>query len=94
MKPESRSLAKAISNMLQEFPQYEVVVSGHTDNIPISNSQYKDNWDLSADRALNFLKILLLNDALDPAKFTLAGMVSITRLPVTRPMLAGLRIAV
>ncbi|MGC5777057.1 flagellar motor protein MotB [Paenibacillus pabuli] len=73
VKPESRSLAKAISSMLQEFPEYEVVVSGHTDNVPISNSQYKDNWDLSADRALNFLKILLLNDSLDPAKFTPSG---------------------
>ncbi|WP_408893414.1 flagellar motor protein MotB [Paenibacillus taichungensis] len=73
VKPESRSLAKAISSMLQEFPEYEVVVSGHTDNVPISNSQYKDNWDLSADRALNFLKILLLNEVLDPSKFTPSG---------------------
>ncbi|PQP84013.1 flagellar motor protein MotB [Paenibacillus sp. PCH8] len=73
VKPESRSLAKAISSMLQEFPEYEVVVSGHTDNIPISNNQYKDNWDLSADRALNFLKILLLNTKLDPSKFTPSG---------------------
>ncbi|MDQ0174040.1 flagellar motor protein MotB [Paenibacillus tundrae] len=73
VKPESRSLAKAISSMLQEFPEYEVVVSGHTDNVPISNNQYKDNWDLSADRALNFLKILLLNTALDPSKFTPSG---------------------
>ncbi|CAM4517553.1 flagellar motor protein MotB [Paenibacillus xylanexedens] len=73
VKPESRSLAKAISSMLQEFPEYEVVVSGHTDNIPISNNQYKDNWDLSADRALNFLKILLLNSRLDPSKFTPSG---------------------
>ncbi|WP_434748570.1 flagellar motor protein MotB [Paenibacillus amylolyticus] len=73
VKPESRSLAKAISNMLQEFPEYEIVVSGHTDNVPISNNQYKDNWDLSADRALNFLKILLLNTQLDPSKFTPSG---------------------
>ncbi|WP_145053394.1 MULTISPECIES: flagellar motor protein MotB [Paenibacillus] len=73
VKPESRSLAKAISSMLQEFPEYEVVVSGHTDNVPISNNQYKDNWDLSADRALNFLKILLLNTALDPSMFTPSG---------------------
>ena len=73
VKPESRSLAKAISSMLQEFPEYEVVVSGHTDNVPISNSQYKDNWDLSSDRALNFLKILLLNSQLDPSKFTPSG---------------------
>jgi len=73
VKPESRALAKAIASMLVEFPEYEVVVSGHTDNVPISNSQYKDNWDLSADRALNFLKILLLNASLDPSKFTPSG---------------------
>lgn len=73
VKPESRSLAKAIASMLQEFPEYEIVVAGHTDNVPISNNQYKDNWDLSTDRALNFLKILLLNTQLDPSKFTPSG---------------------
>ncbi|OZB89999.1 flagellar motor protein MotB [Paenibacillus sp. XY044] len=70
VKPESRQLALAISNMLQQFPTYDVVVSGHTDNMPISNSEYASNWDLSSNRALNFLKILLTNKQLDPAKFT------------------------
>lgn len=70
VKPESRQLALAISNMLQQFPNYNVIVSGHTDNMPISNSEYASNWDLSSDRALHFMKILLNNPKLNPAMFT------------------------
>jgi len=73
VKPESRILAKSISNILQQFPNYDIIVSGHTDNIPISNSQYESNWNLSSDRALNFMKILLLNNKLDPRKFSAIG---------------------
>lgn len=73
VKPESKQLAKAISLMLEGFPDYEIVVSGHTDNIPISNQQFDSNWDLSSGRALNFMKILLLNNKLDPRKFVSTG---------------------
>ncbi|WP_405105934.1 flagellar motor protein MotB [Paenibacillus sp. FSL K6-1217] len=73
VKDESRQLAKSISNMLQQFPDYEVLVQGHTDNVPISNSTYSSNWDLSVDRALEFMKILLLNPNLDPMKFSPTG---------------------
>ena len=38
VKPEARKLAKAISQMLHKFPDYEIIVSGHTDDVPISNS--------------------------------------------------------
>lgn len=73
VKDESRQLAKSISTMLQQFPDYEVLVQGHTDNIPISNSTYSSNWDLSVARALQFMKILLLNPNLDPVKFSPIG---------------------
>ncbi|AIQ44560.1 flagellar motor protein MotB [Paenibacillus sp. FSL R7-0273] len=73
VKDESRQLAKSISSMLQQFPDYNVLVQGHTDNIPISNSSYSSNWDLSVDRALHFMKILLLNPSLDPVKFSPIG---------------------
>ncbi|MFE4714616.1 MULTISPECIES: flagellar motor protein MotB [Paenibacillus] len=73
VKDESRQLAKSISTMLQQFPDYDVVVQGHTDNIPISNTSYSSNWDLSVDRALHFMKILLLNPNLDPKKFSPIG---------------------
>ncbi|MCM3703570.1 flagellar motor protein MotB [Paenibacillus macerans] len=73
VKPESSQLAKAISTMLQEFPDYEVIVSGHTDNVPISTYEFPSNWDLSAKRALNFMKILLQNTNLDRKKFSAIG---------------------
>ncbi|KAI7265340.1 hypothetical protein KC345_g8523 [Hortaea werneckii] len=73
VKDESRQLAKSISTMLQQFPDYDVLVQGHTDNIPISNSSYSSNWDLSVARALQFMKILLLNPNLDPVKFSPIG---------------------
>ncbi|MGW8959716.1 flagellar motor protein MotB [Paenibacillus sp. NPDC055715] len=73
VKPEARKLAKSISSMLQQFPGYDVIISGHTDNVPISNSQYPSNFDLSAKRSLNFLRILLLNPQLDPTKFVSIG---------------------
>ncbi|MDT3429021.1 chemotaxis protein MotB [Paenibacillus forsythiae] len=73
VKPESQQLARSISQMLQQFPDYEVVVQGYTDNIPISNSEYSSNWDLSANRALQFMKILLINPYLNPEKFSVIG---------------------
>ncbi|MNN35352.1 Outer membrane porin F precursor [compost metagenome] len=73
VKPEARQLAKAISTMLQKFPDYEIIVSGHTDNVPISTYEFPSNWDLSSVRALNFMKILLINTNLDPKKFSAIG---------------------
>lgn len=73
VKPEAKVLAKNISRMLEQFPDYDVMITGHTDNMPISNELYTDNWDLSSNRALNFLKIILQNPNLDPSKFTPSG---------------------
>jgi chemotaxis protein MotB len=73
VRPEARRIAEAISAMLVEFPDYEIVVSGHTDDRPINTAQFPDNWALSAHRALNFMRILLNNSGLDPARFSSVG---------------------
>ncbi|WP_120464175.1 flagellar motor protein MotB [Paenibacillus aceti] len=73
VRQDARKLAEAISAMLEEFPDYEVIVSGHTDNVPISNKEFPSNWDLSSARALNFMKILMQNTHLDPKKFSAIG---------------------
>lgn len=73
VKPEARKLAKEMSNMLQQVPDYDVIVSGHTDDVPMNSSKYPSNWDLSSDRALQFMKILLLNQSLDPKRFMPIG---------------------
>lgn len=73
IREEARGLALAIADMLVNFPQYEVIVSGHTDNVPIRNARFRDNWDLSSARALNFMKILLSDDRVDPARLSSVG---------------------
>ncbi|AJY74977.1 flagellar motor protein MotB [Paenibacillus beijingensis] len=73
VKPNSRSLAVSIANMLQQYPGYEIIVSGHTDNEPISTPEFKSNWDLSSTRAIRFMDIMLANKKLDPKLFSAVG---------------------
>ncbi|MFB9277548.1 flagellar motor protein MotB [Cohnella cellulosilytica] len=73
VKTESQKLAVAIGNMLQQYPDYEILVTGHTDNQPINTYEFPSNWELSSKRAINFMKILLQNEAFDPKRFSAIG---------------------
>lgn len=73
VKPESKELAHAIATMLQNYTDYDIVVSGHTDNQPISNAEFQSNWDLSSSRAIRFMDILLQNTKLKPERFSAIG---------------------
>lgn len=73
VKPESRKLAVAISNMLTKYSDYEVIVSGHTDNVPINNTEFESNWELSSMRAIRFMNIVLDNKQLNPKNFSNIG---------------------
>jgi len=51
----------------------ELRVEGHSDNQPINNSQFRNNWELSTARAMTVL-LLMVNDAgYDPTKISVAG---------------------
>ncbi|SEO79741.1 flagellar motor protein MotB [Paenibacillus sp. OV219] len=73
VKPESRKLAVTIGTMLQKYNDYEVVVSGHTDNVPMNSNEFNSNWDLSSIRAIRFTDILLENKKLNPHRFSNIG---------------------
>lgn len=73
VKPEAKELAYAISKMLQQYPSYEIIVSGHTDDTPINNASFKSNWDLSSMRAVRFMDIMLENKELKPDRFSAIG---------------------
>jgi len=52
----------------------EIRIEGHTDNVPLSSSsKYKDNWELSAARAQNIMKILQGSTGLSEKAFAVAG---------------------
>ncbi|MCF6139377.1 flagellar motor protein MotB [Pseudalkalibacillus berkeleyi] len=73
VKKESITLAKEISQLLVTDPPRRIVIAGHTDNIPIKNHDFRSNWELSAQRSINFMELLLQNEKLDPTKFSQSG---------------------
>ncbi|MDA7026220.1 flagellar motor protein MotB [Bacillus sp. CLL-7-23] len=66
-------LAKEVSDLLVLKPARNIVISGHTDNIPIRNSEFKSNWHLSVMRAVNFMGLLIENPKLDAKTFSAKG---------------------
>ncbi len=50
-----------------------VTVSGHTDNVPISNGRFRSNWELSTSRAVSVAHELLRAAPLDQERFVVAG---------------------
>lgn len=73
VKPEAEALAKSMAEMLKQYPQYEVKIAGHTDDVPINTVEFPSNWELSAKRALNFMKILLEIDHEVPGRYSAVG---------------------
>ena len=73
VNPEYINLAEDISDLLVFDPPRNVVITGHTDNIPISGSKYSSNWELSVMRSVNFLKILVDKNTIDPLYFSAKG---------------------
>ena len=73
VKPEYRQIAEDIAELLVFDPPRNVVITGHTDNIPISSSEFSSNWELSVMRSVNFLKILVENNTIDPLYFSAKG---------------------
>jgi chemotaxis protein MotB len=51
----------------------EITISGHTDNVPISNERFRSNWDLSTSRAVSVAHQLLKVSAITPDNITVTG---------------------
>jgi len=65
---------KELSNVLAQNTDINIMVEGHTDDVPMHGSgEVKDNWDLSAMRATAVTKILTQNDQIDPKRIIAAG---------------------
>ncbi|OEH93534.1 flagellar motor protein MotB [Bacillus solimangrovi] len=70
---ETDRLAHELGSALATKTPHDVIISGHTDNLPINNAEFDSNWHLSVIRAVNFMKILLENDQLNPEYFSAKG---------------------
>lgn len=67
------NIANEIADLLVMEPPRNIIISGHTDNVPIRTARYESNWELSVMRAVEFMKIILKNEQLDPRWFSAKG---------------------
>jgi len=71
--PEQRERAQVIAHLLADnftvAEPFEIVVAGHTDNVPMYSREFPSNWHLSAGRALNFVHLLIEDSGLEPWHF-------------------------
>ncbi|MCB2297157.1 flagellar motor protein MotB [Clostridium tagluense] len=65
----SKPVLNSINGLISTLPN-DIVIEGHTDNLPISNFEYKNNWQLSSARALNVLEYFVtVKKQTQPARF-------------------------
>ena len=62
-----------IAKIITDYKDYEVLVEGNTDNVPISRPNIRNNWDLSALRASSVVQALQNQYGVDPKRLSAAG---------------------
>ncbi len=65
-------LAK-VAKILDAKPDFEVLIEGHTDNVPYRKGELLDNWDLSVKRSTAIVRVLQEDFNIAPARMTAAG---------------------
>ncbi len=72
VKPQFKPVLAKITALLDNAFG-EITISGHTDNVPISNDEYSSNWDLSTNRAVRVAHELLGKARINEKRITVTG---------------------
>lgn len=73
LAPEAVAILERVAGLLQEEDGYDVVISGHTDDVPIHNGFFRSNWHLSAARAVAVAEYFL-GLGVAPQRITTQGL--------------------
>ena len=62
-----------IAKIIKDYKDYDVLIEGNTDNVPIKRENIRNNWDLSTLRASSVVQALQNNYGVDPKRLTAGG---------------------
>ncbi|ALO49434.1 OmpA/MotB family protein [Hoylesella enoeca] len=62
-----------IAKIITDYKDYDVLIEGNTDNVPISRTNIRNNWDLSCLRASSVVQYLQNHYGVDPKRMTAGG---------------------
>lgn len=73
VQPAAQEVLGKIAKVVNDQKNLDILVEGHTDNVPIRTEGILDNWDLSAKRATAVVRILQDKYGVNPARMTAGG---------------------
>ncbi len=73
ISPRATEVLSKVAKVVNDKPDMEVLVEGHTDDVPIKRDCIKDNWDLSVMRSTAITRVLTEKMGVDPARITAGG---------------------
>ncbi len=69
----AKNVLSKVAKVVNNKPDFEFMVEGHTDDVPYRKGVLLDNWDLSAKRATAIVRVLQNDYGVDPKRMTAAG---------------------
>ncbi|RZS95453.1 OmpA family protein [Cecembia calidifontis] len=73
VEQKGRQALRVLGDVLRKNEEIDVLVEGHTDNVPIRTARFRDNWDLSVARATSIVRILTDEQNISPTRVTASG---------------------
>jgi chemotaxis protein MotB len=67
------TILSKVAKIINDYANYDVLIEGNTDNVPISQVNIRNNWDLSCLRASSVVQALQTNFGVDPKRLTAGG---------------------
>ena len=72
IRPASKEAIDRLAAILRAHPE-SLRIEGHTDNVPIHNSRFDSNWELSTARSADLVKLFITHYQFEPSRLSAAG---------------------
>jgi chemotaxis protein MotB len=73
IKAEGQEVLRKVAGVLKQFPDRQIQVIGHTDNVPIRTARFPSNWELSTARAMAAVRFLTEQAGVDAGRLGAVG---------------------